>query len=95
MLEIVLWASIVARKHLLMTLTRVKDDGVHLMGVVELGTLVLEHNQRQEARALIFWSCLVYLDLLATLRDLLRANAFDCKLAKVADRLVRRRHQNL
>ena len=92
MLEIVLWTSIVARKYLLMALAGVEDDGVHLMGVVELGTLVLEHDQWQEARALILRSRLVCLGLLATLGDLLRANAFDCKLAKVADWLIRRRH---
>lgn len=91
MLEIVLWTSIVARKYLLMALAGVEDDGVHLMGVVELGTLVLEHNQREEARALVFWSRL-HLHLLVG--TVLRSNASDGELAEAADRLVLRRLQD-
>lgn len=86
--EVELWASIVAGEHLII----VEDNGVHLVGVVELSALVFVDNQGQEGGALVLRPGLVSRSLLRSasiLGDWLRIGALDSKLSEVADRFVR------
>lgn len=80
--EVELWPSVVAGEDLVV----VKDDRVHLVRVVELRSLVLVDDERQEAGALILCLSLACLSLLipaclaCLLVDLLGLNAFYRKL---------------
>ena len=91
--EVELRSSIIAGEDLAV----VQDDRVHLVRVVELRSLVLVHDERQKAGALVFRLALACLSLLVPaylarfLMDLLGLDALDCELAQILGSVTRPR----